>query len=427
MKNKKVILYYRYNSILSTFEAFLKSLILENKSSLKVARGDRELSEKDLTEMPKGLQPGEWIIIEDHLIKKNYIAYINPYSESFYKIKIIADDSEKKFNSKSDETLVAKEIIVKNLRSAFRKRDLFSDYHSGARLVYGMNDSLAGIIVDKYQKYVFAQINTAGMDRFRDLIKSEIELKYPEQKVLFFDNAEYRKAEVLPIHEPEKTAEDLEILENGLKYKISQNVVQKIGYYYDHRENRKKLADLLLRANVAKKSGLDLFSYVGSWGLHMLKAGVEHVEFVDQGNMGDAIENHLKLNDFFGRGSFTRSDVFKFLDAQISSGKKYDVIVSDPPAFTKSEKNKTTAIQGYEKLHLKAMKLLNDEALMVVASCTHHVNYEELDKTVQDAAIKNSQKIHLLDLGVQGFDHPFSGFKDKSFYIKYLVYFVTRG
>ena len=405
----------------------MKSLILENKSSLKVARGDRELSEKDLIELPKGLQPGEWVIIEDQLIKKNYIAYINPYAESFYKIKIIADDLEKKFNSKSDEALVAKEIIVKKLREAFRKRDLFSDYASGARLIYGMNDSLAGIIVDKYQKYIFAQINTAGMDRFRDLIKSEIQLKYPEQKVLFFDNAEYRKAEVLPIHESEKTTDDLEILENGLKYKISQNVVQKIGYYYDHRENRKKLADLLSRTSFSKKTGLDLFSYVGSWGLHMLKAGVEHVEFVDQGNMGEVIETHLGLNGFQGRGYFSRSDVFKFLDNQISAGKRYDVIVSDPPAFTKSEKNKATAIQGYEKLHLKAMKLLNDEAIMVIASCTHHVNYEELDKTVQDAALKNSQKVHLLDLGVQGFDHPFSGFKDKSFYIKYLVYFVTRG
>lgn len=159
----------------------------------------------------------------------------------------------------------------------------------------------------------------------------------------------------------------------------------------------------------------------------MLSAGVEHVEFVDQGNMEEVTNSHLQMNGFSGRGKFTRSDVFKFIDGAIAAGNKYDVIVSDPPAFTKSEKNKLMALQGYEKLHLKAMKLLNDQALMVVASCTHHVNYEELDKTIQDAAIKNSQKVHLLDLGAQGFDHPFSGFNDKSFYIKYLVYFVSRG
>lgn len=394
---------------------------------MKVARGERELSEKDIFDLPKGLRPGEWVIIEDQHLKKNYIAYINPYAESFYKIKILNEDTEKKQNIKSDEETVAREIIVKNLQTAFRKRDFFKDYSDGSRLVYGMNDALPGIIVDKYKKYILAQINTAGMDRFRNLIKDEIEKRYPENKVLFFDNHEYRKAEVLPLHEPEKLTEDLEVTESGLRYKIPLSVVQKIGYYYDHRENRSKMAALLKRTNFSKKTGLDLFSYVGSWGLHMLSAGVENVEFVDQANMEEVTIRHLELNGFQGRGQFFRSDVFKFIDAAIGAGKKYDVIVSDPPAFTKSEKNKLMALQGYEKLHLKAMKLLNNEALMIVASCTHHVNYEELDKTVQDAALKNSQKVHLLDLGAQGFDHPLSGFQDKSFYIKYLVYFVTRG
>ena len=405
----------------------LKQLLLQSKSSLKVARGERELLEKDFIDIPKGFRPGEWIIIEDQQIKKNYIGYINPYAESYFKIKIAYCDLEKKYNAKSDEAASAGEIITGNLKEAFLKREKFIDYASGARLVYGVNDSLPGVIVDMYEKYIFTQINTAGMDRFRDLIKSEIEKRYPAKKVLFFDNLDYRKAEVLPIYESTKIEEDLHIEENALRYKISANVMQKIGYYYDHRENRAKLANLLKRMNISKKNGLDLFSYVGSWGLHLLLAGIESVDFVDQGNMQEAVMTNLGLNSFSGRGHFFRSDVFKYLDEAIASGKKYDVIVSDPPAFTKSEKNKPMAIQGYEKLHLKAMKLLSDNAVMVVASCTHHVGHEELDKTVQDAALKNAQKVHLLDLGVQGFDHPFSGFSDKSFYIKYLVYSVSRG
>ncbi|MBC7430104.1 MAG: RsmD family RNA methyltransferase, partial [Bacteriovorax sp.] len=325
---------------------------------MKVVRGERELSEKDMVEIPKGLRPGEWIIIDDQLSKKNFIAYINPYSESFYKIKIISEDLEKKYNAKSDEESAALELIIFHLKKAFKKRDFYKDYASGARLVYGMNDSLPGIIVDKYEKYIFAQINTAGMDRFRAAIKIEIEKHYPQQKVLFFDNPEYRKAEVLPVHDSEKMEGDLDVLENGLSYKISQQVMQKIGYYYDHRENRSKFAHLLKRTSFNKRTGLDLFSYVGSWGLHMLSSGVENVEFVDQGNMEEAIQKNLALNNFSGRGTFTRADVFKFLDTTAASGKKYDVIVSDPPAFTKSEKNKAQAIQGYEKLHLKTMKIL---------------------------------------------------------------------
>jgi 23S rRNA (cytosine1962-C5)-methyltransferase len=366
-------------------------------------------------------------LIEDHQTKKNYIGYINPYAESYFKIKVIYFDINKKYNIKSSEEVVAKEIIISNLVDSFAKRDVFKDYESGARLVYGTNDSLTGVIVDMYEKYILIQINTAGMDRFRDLIKAETEKAYSKHKVLFFDNPDYRKGEVLPVHEGAKIEEDLYVVESGLRYKISTNVLQKIGYYYDHRENRSKMAELLKRMKTPKTTGLDLFCYVGSWGLHLLSAGVEKVDFVDQGNMQEAVASNLELNKFSGRGNFIRSDVFKYLDDAITAGKKYDVIVSDPPAFTKSEKNKLMAIQGYEKLHLRVMKLLSDNAVMIVASCTHHVGHEELDKTVQEAAFKNSRKVHLMDLGVQGFDHPFSGFNDKSFYIKYLVYLVNRG
>ena len=393
---------------------------------MKVLRGERELSEKDVEEIPKGLIPGEWICIADPIARKKYLAYINPNIDLFYKIKILKT-VDFTFNTTTAENLIASEVISELLTISINKRKIYSDYNNGCRLVYGINDSLPGLIVDKYVKYILIQINTAGLDRYRDLIRSVIKQSFLGHEVIFYDNEEYRKGEVLPTFEKESIEGDLEILENNLHYKIPKTVMQKIGYYYDHRENRARLKTLLTRLNIKKESGLDLFSYVGSWGMHLLSAGVQSVEFVDQGQMQVAIENNLRLNNFLGRGQFVRSDVFKFLDQALVDNKRYDVIVSDPPAFTKSEKNKITALQGYEKLHLKAMKLLNDDAIMVVASCTHYANYEELDKTVQDAAFKNGQKIQLLDIGLQGFDHSISGLKDKGFYIKYLVYHVNRG
>lgn len=393
---------------------------------MKVLRGERELSEKDFEELPKGFIPGEWICIADAVAQKKYIAYINPNADIFFKIKLLKS-VEWNFITTALEHKVAEDTIAELLKHSLDKRDIFSDYQEGCRLVYGINDSLPGLIVDKYKKYILVQVNTAGLDRFRNLIRSVIKNKFTEHTVLFFDNEEYRKTEVLPVHEKEVLEQDLEVFENGLKYQIPKNVMQKIGYYYDHRENRSRLKSLLMRLNINKEKGLDLFSYVGSWGLHLLSAGMSSVEFVDQGNLAEAVEANLKINHFSGKGSFTRSDVFKFLDQAFTENKRYDVIVSDPPAFTKSEKNKEVALQGYEKLHLKAMKLLNDKAIMVVASCTHYASYEELDKTVQNAAFRNGQKIQLLDLGAQGFDHPMSGLKDKSFYIKYLVYYVNRG
>lgn len=393
---------------------------------MKVLRGELELSANDVEEIPKGMTPGEWFCLSDSSAKKRYIAYVNPYTENFFKIKILKA-AHPQFDSKIDEKKVAEETISELLRASVNRRKIFADYENGARLVYGISDSIPGLIVDKYKKYILVQINTAGLDRFRELIHSTLQKEFPKQAVLFFDNEEYRKAEVLPVHERVELTSDLEVTENGLDYIIPRSVMQKIGYYYDHRENRSRLKNLLCRLNVRKEKGLDLFSYVGSWGLHLLNGGVQNVEFVDQGQMQAAIEGNLALNGFAGRGTFIRADVFKFLDQALAEGKQYDVIVSDPPAFTKSEKNKMSAVQGYEKLHLKAMRLLKDEGIFVAASCTHYVNYDELDKTVQDGAFKNGQKLQLLDLGGQGLDHPMSGLKDKSFYIKYLVYYVSRG
>jgi 23S rRNA (cytosine1962-C5)-methyltransferase len=393
---------------------------------VKIIRGERELSLKDVEEIPKGIIPGEWVCLVDAAAKKKYLSYVNPHADIFYKIKILktADWS----NGFIDfENKIAEETIGELLADALKKRSVFSDYGDGSRLVYGASDSLPGLIVDKYKKYIFIQINTAGIDRFRDLIKGVLQNNFREHSVLFYDNEDYRKAEVLPVFPRDEIPSDLEVSENNLHYKIPKTILQKIGYYYDHRENRLRLMNLLKRLNVRKETGLDLFSYVGSWGLHLLSADVKNVEFVDQGQMQEVIDTNLQLNNFNGRGQFTRADVFKYLDKALVDNKSFDIIVSDPPAFTKSEKNKIAALQGYEKLHTKAMKLLNDQGIMVVASCTHYANYEELDKTVQDAAFRNGQKIQLLDLGGQGFDHPMTGFKDKSFYIKYLVYHVIRG
>ncbi|MGZ3808155.1 MAG: class I SAM-dependent rRNA methyltransferase [Bacteriovorax sp.] len=393
---------------------------------MKVLRGERELSEKDVEEIPKGLIPGEWICLVDSGIQKKYIAYVNPYAEIFFKIKILKS-VDWTFKTSEAESTIAEMTIEELLNAALKRREIFSEYAHGSRLVYGINDALPGLIVDKYKKYILVQINTAGLDRFRDLIRSVLKNNNPSHEIVYYDNEEYRKAEVLPVHNKETIDSDLEVVESGLNYKIPKGVMQKIGYYYDHRENRARMKNLLQRLNVKKENGLDLFSYVGSWGLHLLSAGVKNVEFVDQGQMQEAVDNNLALNHFSERGRFTRMDVFKYLDSALAEGKKFDVIVSDPPAFTKSEKNKAVALQGYEKLHMKAMKLLEDEGILVAASCTHYVNYEELDKTVQDAAFKNNQKLQLLDLGGQGFDHPMTGLKDKSFYIKYLVYYISRG
>ncbi len=402
----------------------LKTLILEPKNSSSLTKGKLEFYPNDFLDFPKSLFPGEWVQVTDPNNNSNYLAYVNPYSVKTPPVRIV-EGLQAKLAPEINEEELAKKIILKNLAYAKKKRDIFNNYKNGMRLVHGSPDNLPGLTVDIYKECILVQINTAGMDRFRVEIKDFLLKTYPDLKVFFLDMEKVREREDLPKFEEEKP-QDLVIEENGICYKINAEILQKIGFYYDHRENRKKLERKIGELDINLKQGLDLFSYVGSWGLHMLRANVSMVTFVDQGNFEKEIEGNLKENGFSGRGNFLRKDVFKFLDDSIEKGSKFDIVVSDPPAFSKETKNIQNALLGYEKLHRKIMKVLSPTSLFVAASCTHGISFEDFAKTVNLAAIKENRKIQILDIGIQGSDHPFSSFESREFYLKYILYLVRE-
>ena len=189
----------------------MKTLEILPKSSLKVSRGENELGEKDVEEIPKGLAPGEWVLFFDKTAGKKYIGHINPYSESYFKIKIV-QSIPIDWKDLRTEDLVAVEIIKNAIRAAAKKRAIFTNYQAGYRLIYGSSDHLTGLIVDIYKKYIFIQINVAGIDRFRKDVEAVIAELFPNHSVKFFDNPQYRKQEVLPVFENPVFTEDLAVL-----------------------------------------------------------------------------------------------------------------------------------------------------------------------------------------------------------------------
>jgi 23S rRNA (cytosine1962-C5)-methyltransferase len=404
------------------YRTMLKTLVLEAKKSSSLLKGNLEFYQNDFQDFPKSLFPGEWVQVMDPISNANYLAYVNPFAEKTPPIRIV-EPLPSKLEAGINEEEQAKKIILKNLAYAKKKRDMFSNYRNGMRLVHGSSDNLPGLTVDIYKECILVQVNTAGMDRFRAEIKDFLKKTYLDKKIFFLDMEKVRQKEGLPKFEEEKP-DNLIIEENGLCYKISGEILQKIGFYYDHRENRKKLERKIGELDITLKQGLDLFSYVGSWGLHMLRSKVSMVTFVDQGNFENEINGNLKDNGFSGRGNFLRQDVFKFLDESIEKGSNFDIIVSDPPAFSKETKNIQNALLGYEKLHRKIMKVLSPTSLFVAASCTHGISFEDFANTVNLAAIKENRKIQILDIGIQGGDHPFSSFESREFYLKYILYLV---
>jgi 23S rRNA (cytosine1962-C5)-methyltransferase len=396
----------------------VRRLQLTKSGHNKLRAHQKELKAQDLEDSIKSLPPGEWCILElKGSGEEVWLAHVNPLiNEKYACIQII------EVLKGSEHKSIAPERIIKDrIKSAFARRTRFKGYGEGCRLFYGGSDGLAGLIIDLFENACIIQINSAGVDRYREKVREAV-AEVSGVKAYFLDNPKYREKESLPIFEPEAVP-DLTVKENSLVYHLNSVVIQKVGFYYDHRENRLQLQGLLSRLAHIPEIGLDLFCYAGSWGLNALKAGVGRVDFVDQGDFDGTVHEALKSNGLEGKGNFKRADVFKFLDDVIAKGIKYDLVLCDPPAFAKSALQKSQALDGYSKLHRKVFKTLSAGAIVAFSSCTHYVGHDEFQKNILDAAHKEGKKIRLLYCGMQGWDHPVTSLDDRANYIK--SYFYT--
>jgi 23S rRNA (cytosine1962-C5)-methyltransferase len=391
------------------------------KSGLnKIRAHQRELKASDIEDSIKSIPPGEWCWLRHSTIPQPLLAFLNPLVDEKFVSAYVLDLSGLKV-----EEITSPETLIKNkLSEAVARRKRFVSYEQNARLFYGVADGLPGLIADKFGDKIIVQINTAGIDRYRDFIKNCLE-ELTSAKVFFLDNQKYREREFLPVFENEAVP-DITITENDLRYHLRSEVMQKIGFYYDHRENRYQLIQMMERLNHKFVHALDLFSYAGAWGLSALKGGAQKCTFVDQGDFETEVNTALKMNGFLDNGSFVRSDVFKFLDDQISKKILFDLILCDPPAFAKSHLQKDQALEGYSKLHKKVMKIAAPGAMVVFSSCTHYVGHEEFQKNIVDASYREGRMLQLVYTGMQGWDHPVSSLMDRSNYIKSYFYILEN-
>ena len=395
----------------------MRSLLLAKNGLNKIRAHHKELKQADLTDSIKSVPPGEWCLLTHPELPSPYVCFVNSMiDEKFNSVQVLSP-----LNIGVDE--FSPEAHIEHLlRQAYQKRQRFSGYEKGARLFYGSSDGLSGLIIDQFKDKAIIQINTAGVDKHRAFIKSTID-QLISGTSYYLDNAKYREKEFLPTFENEPVP-SLLIEENGIQFSVRSEVLQKVGFYYDHRENRQQLLQILGRLNKTFTRGTDLFCYAGAWGLCALKAGVKSVSFVDQGEFSIEINTGLELNHFLARGEFHRSDVFKFLDEAVAKKQFFDLILCDPPAFAKSQQQKDQALEGYSKLHRKVFKASAPGALIAFSSCTHYVSHDEFQRNILEAAQKENKKLQLIYSGMQGWDHPVPSLMDKSNYIKSYFYLM---
>ena len=273
------------------------------------------------------------------------------------------------------------------------------------RLVYGDSDYLPGLIVDRFGDYLVVQLNNAGIERYESAIFSVlIDLLKPAGILL---RADSRGRKELGLSDRKEVVfgdvpQQLELEENGVRFMAPVWDGQKTGWFYDHRMSRARLA-----AHVSGKDVLDVYSYIGGWGIQAAAFGASSVCALD--SSGPALEgvmDNARLNDLEGVVSTLQGSAAEAMAAMQAGGKNFDVVILDPPAFVQRRKDLKKGIAAYRRINELGLRLLRPGGVLVSGSCSMHLSRADLMSAMQGAANRAGARLQIIEQGAQGPDHP---------------------
>ncbi len=316
------------------------------------------------------------------------------------------------------------ELISYRVKSAWEYRKAVTDT-SSCRLIFGEADFLPGIVIDKFEDVLVVESLALGIDRLKGKIIEAVKKILQNDDIIIRgvyerSDAKVRLQEGLARSKGfigEEFDTKVLITENGVKYYVDICEGQKTGFFLDQKYNR------LAVSKICKdKEVLDCFTHTGSFALNAVNGGAAHVTAVDISDLGiaQARENAV-LNGFESKMDFVVSDVFDYLPKMSETGKKFDVVILDPPAFTKSRESVKNASKGYKEINLRAMKLIRDGGFLATCSCSHFMTEELFFEAVKAAAKDAHKRIRQVEYRTQGPDHPVLWNSDSSFYLKFFI------
>lgn len=367
-------------------------------------------NEIDTQQTPlKSFQPGEEVLIEGHDGTPIGIGYINPHS-------LIAA----RLCTRNPHESLTTDFFIKRLKNAYLLRQqLFSKPFY--RLVFGESDELPGLVMDRFDDILVVQQNTIGMESRKVAILESIKEVLPEiNAVLFKNDSSSRKQEGLPeiVETGFGTVPDIiQLEENGVHFKAPLYKGQKTGWFYDHRLNRSRMAPY-----VRDKTVLDVFSYLGGWGVTAATLGASKVTCVDASSLStEFIPQNAALNQVQDKVNVIEEDAFTALKQLQQTQTTFDVIVLDPPAFVKKLKNKKEGLLAYQRINESALKLLKPNGILISASCSMHVSAEDMADFLKRASFRAQSPLQLLEEGHQAPDHPRHLHIPETNYLKMLI------
>lgn len=296
------------------------------------------------------------------------------------------------------------------------------------RMIFGEADFLPGITIDKFSDVLVIESLALGTDlmkgRILDICKKVLaEDGITVRGIYERSDAKVREQEGLErikgfIGEPFDTKVLIE--ENGVKYYVDVENGQKTGFFLDQKNNRRAIASLCRGKKV-----LDCFTHTGSFGLNCAKAGAKEVLSVDASELGcEQANENARLNGLEDAISFKCADVFELLPDLEKQGESYDVVILDPPAFTKSRASIKKAVTGYREINIRGMKLVKNGGFLATCSCSHFMDEELFAKTIREAARSAHKQLRQVEFRQQAADHPILWSNDASYYLKFYIFQV---
>jgi 23S rRNA (cytosine1962-C5)-methyltransferase len=314
------------------------------------------------------------------------------------------------------EEPITRAFFERRIRQAWAYRQQVADVNS-CRVIFAESDFLPGLIVDKFNDILVMQTLSMGMDHMKETIVSLLQEIIAPRGIYERNDVPVRDLEGLPqqtgfLSEPFDTM--VEMRENGVRFLVDVAEGQKTGFFLDQKENRAALAPL-----VPGKDVLDCFSHTGSFALHAAHYGAKRVTGVDISDHAVACaRQNAVLNGYEDRTQFVEANAFDFLRQASVRKDSFDVVILDPPAFTKTRQAVEGAVRGYKEINLRALKLVRSGGFLVSCSCSHHVSQDLFLKTIHDAAIDAHRQVRLVEYRSQAKDHPILLASAETQYIK---------
>lgn len=321
------------------------------------------------------------------------------------------------------------DFIEMRVRNAWNYRKDTTDI-SSCRVIFGEADFLPGIVVDKFSDVLVVESLALGIDRLKTVILDKLKKVLAEdgieiQGVYERSDAKVRLQEGMErykgfVGEPFDTK--VEIVENGVRYMVDVQDGQKTGFFLDQKYNRQAVGRLCKGKRV-----LDCFTHTGSFALNAGINGAVSVLGVDASELGVAqARENARLNGLEDRVSFVCGDVFEILPDLEKKGERFDVVILDPPAFTKSRNSVKQAVKGYREINLRGMKLVKDGGYLATCSCSRFMEPELFAKTIREAATGVHKRLRQVEYRTQASDHPILWAADESYYLKFFVFQVCE-